>query len=86
MPVCAKIICYQVRKVQITAKTHMALGTFQSTVLSIAFVAGVSLVSFLQTSDWTRVSTLDRHYFPTHFNADWHQDSAQCDVPGLVSS
>ena len=46
--------------------------------------AGVSLVSILQAGDWTRVSTLARHYFSTYITTmEWHQDSVQHAVLGL---
>ena len=46
---------------------------------SVALVAVVSLVSILQTGDWTRVSTLARHYFSPYITTiDWHQDCTAC--------
>ena len=43
---------------------------------SAALVAGVSLVFILQAGDWSRVSTLARHYFSPYITTmDWHQDS-----------
>ena len=63
MPVCAKTICYWVRKVLCVAKAHMSLGSVQGAVASGALEACISLVSILQAGDWSRVSVPARHYF-----------------------
>ena len=59
-------------KVSSIAKVHMSPGMWHFAVL----VAGVSLVSILQASDWARDSTSSRHYFSKHITTiDWHHDS-----------
>ena len=57
MPMHAKIISIQVRKVLHFAKAHMSLGTLKGAEVSAAFAAGVSLVSILETGDWARLYT-----------------------------
>ena len=83
-PVCAKTISSWVRKVLGVAKAHMSLGSLWGVATSAALAAGVSLVTILQAGDWTRVSTLARHYFSTYITTtDRHQDSVQHAVLGL---
>ena len=62
----------------------MSLGSLWGVAASAALAAGVSLVTILQAGDWTRVSTLARHYFSTYITmTDRHQDSVQRAVLGL---
>ena len=83
-PVCAKTISSWVRKVLCVVKAYMSLGSLWGVAASAALVAGVSLVSILQTVDWTRVSTPARHYFSTYITTtDQHQDFVQCAMLGL---
>ena len=83
-PVCAKTISSWVRKVLCVAKAHMSLGSLWGAAASAALVAGVSLVSILQTGDWAKVSTPARHYFSPYIPTTyWHQDSGQQDLLGL---
>ena len=82
LPVCAKMKSSWVRKVLGIAKAHMSLGTVQGATMSAALVAGISLVSILQSGDWGRGSAAARHYFSTT-TTDWHQDSVQHVVLGL---
>ena len=83
-PVCAKTISSWVRKVLCVAKAHMSLGSLWGAAASAALAAGVSLVTILQAGDWTRVSTLARHYSSTYITTmDWHQDSVQHVMLGL---
>ena len=62
-PICAKINSSWVRRVSGIAKAHFSLGTVWGVAVSAAFVAGVFLVSILQVSNWTNISTPSRHYF-----------------------
>ena len=56
----------------------MSPGSLQGVAASAALAAGVSLVTILQAGDWTRVSTLARHYFSTYITTtDQHQDPMQ---------
>ena len=48
MPACAKMISTWVRKVLAVVKAHMSLGSLWGSVVSVAFVVGISLVSILQ--------------------------------------
>ena len=48
------------------AMTHRSLGTLQGAATSATLVAGVSLVSILQTGDWARLSTQARQYFSAY--------------------
>ena len=83
-PVCAKTISSWVWKVLSVGKAHMSLAFLQGVAASAALAAGVSLVTILQTGDWTRVSTPARHYFSTYITTtDRHQDSMQHAVLGL---
>ena len=83
-PVCAKTFSSWVRKVLGVAKAHMSPGSHWGVAASAALAAGVSLVTILQAGDWTRVSTLARHYFSTYITTtDRHQDSVQHAVLGL---
>ena len=83
-PVCAKAISSWVRKVLCIAKAHMSPGSLWGVAASAALAASVSLVTILQSGDWTRVSTPARHYFSTYITImDQHQDSVQCAVLGL---
>ena len=51
-PVCTKTISSWVRKVLCVAKAHMSPGFLWGAAASAALVAGVSLVSIMQTGDW----------------------------------
>ena len=83
-PVCAKTISSWVWKVLGVAKAHMSPGSLWRVAASAALAAGVSLVTILQAGDWTRVSTLARHYFSTYITmTDRHQDSVQHAMLGL---
>ena len=83
-PVCAKTISSWVWKVLSVAKAHMSLGSLQGVAASTALAAGVSLVTILQASDWTRVSTPARHYFSTYITTmDRNQDSMPHTLLGL---
>ena len=64
---------------------HICLWVFfQGAAVSVALVAGISLVSILQAGDRARVSTPARHYFSTYITTmDWHQDSVQHAELGL---
>ena len=54
----------------------MSAGSLQGAVASGTLAAGICQSSMLQASDWIRVSTPVRHYFPTYISAtDWHQGS-----------
>ena len=57
MPVCAKTISSQIRRVLHIAKALMSAGTLHDAAVSVALAAGVSLVFILQTGAWMRVST-----------------------------
>ena len=87
-PVCAKTISSWVRKVLGVAQAEMSLGSLWGGVAaSAALAAGVSLVTILQAGDWTRVSTLARHYISGHITTtDRQQDSVQHAVLGLSES
>ena len=64
MPVCAKMMSLWVRKVLIMAKAHIYVGALLGVAaVSVALVAGVSLVTIRQTGDWASLSTLTRHFF-----------------------
>ena len=83
-PVCAKTISSWVQKVLSVPKAHMSPGSLQGVAASAALAAGVSLVTILQTGDWTRVSMPARHYFSTYITTtDQHQDSMQHAMLGL---
>ena len=63
---------------------HMSVGSLWGVAASAALAASVSMVTILQTGDWTRVSTPARHYFSTYITTtDWHQDSMQHAVLGI---
>ena len=51
MPICAKTISSWVRKVWVLHR-QMSPSTPQGAILSVALVAGVSLVSILQAGGW----------------------------------
>ena len=52
----------------------MSPGSLGGAAVSAALVSGVSLVAILQAGDWTRVSTLARHYFSPYITTvDCHQ-------------
>ena len=53
----------------------MSQGNLQGAVVSMGFVADVSLVSILQAGDWARVSTPARHFHAYITTTDWHQNS-----------
>ena len=62
----------------------MSPGSLQGVATSTSLATGASLVSILQVGDWTRASTLARHYFSTYITTmDQHQDFVQCAVQGL---
>ena len=69
------------------AKTHLSPGILYGAVVPVALAAGVSLVSVLQTGDWTRDSTPVKTYFSTYIiTSNHHQDSIQSTVLASVSS
>ena len=83
-PICAKTISSWVRKVLCVAKAHMSPVSLGVAAASAALVAGVSLIFILQAGDWTKVSTLARHYFSPYITTtDQHQDSVEHAVLGL---
>ena len=54
MTIYAKKISSKVRKVLGVAKVYMSPGSLQGAVVSLAFMAGISVVSTLQAGDWDR--------------------------------
>ena len=84
MPVWAKTISPQVRKVLHIGRVHMSLGAASGAAAFAALVAGISLALILQVGQWPGVSTPTRHYYSTYITtSDWHQDSMQHAVLGL---
>ena len=63
MPIHAKTVSSWVWKGLSIAKVHMSVSTAQGAVVSLALVAIVFLVTILQASAWTIVSTPVRNCF-----------------------
>ena len=56
----------------------MSLDTLQGAALSVALVAGVSLMFIMQAGNQARISTLAGHYFSTYITTKvGYQDSLQ---------